>query len=128
MTHHRALPQIFNRHSSYSFLISTLRVRAISAITTAKKHRLPEHAKPQDAPQIRKELAQILSGTPKPPATNILYRTPGVASGRARGVSVTQRRGPGKSRPSSSAYAKGDGQPTCSPVETRGAFTVHPPS
>jgi hypothetical protein len=32
------------------------------------------------------------------------------------------------SRPSFSAYAKGDGQPAGSPVETRDAFTVHPPS
>jgi hypothetical protein len=33
-----------------------------------------------------------------------------------------------ESRPSFPAYAKGDGQPAGSPVETRDAFTVHPPS
>ncbi len=37
------------------------------------------------------------------------------------------KRGP-EDRPSLSAYAKGDGQPAGSLVETRNAFTVHPPS
>ena len=39
-----------------------------------------------------------------------------------------EKEGREKSRPSLVAYAKGDGQPAGSPVETRDAFTVHPPS
>jgi hypothetical protein len=40
----------------------------------------------------------------------------------------TEKEGRDFSRPSSLTYAKGDGQPAGPPVETRDAFTVHPPS
>src|SRR5215217_5616511 len=41
VTHHRARPQIFNGHSTFAFLITPLRVRATSAIITARQRPRP---------------------------------------------------------------------------------------
>src|SRR5215213_9223174 len=48
MTHHRALPQIFNGHGSFSFLICLLSVRATSPITTARQKPGPRRPQPDE--------------------------------------------------------------------------------
>jgi hypothetical protein len=55
---------------------------------------------------------------------SLLLRSPTQRQPKTR----KEKEGREKSRPSLLAYAKGDGQPAGSPVETRDAFTVHPPS